>query len=71
VQNDELWCGALVAGKFARPTRVTVAPRGIFALQLAVAGARTGVVWQSQENDDTAVWLAALSCDDAAAKARR
>lgn len=72
VHIDELWCGTLAGGKLERPTRVAVAQHAIFALQLAVASGRTGVVWQSEEDDDTTVWFAALSCPDAAAaKARR
>jgi hypothetical protein len=72
VHIDELWCGTLGPDRLRFATRVAIAPRGIFALQLAVAGSRVGVVWQTQEDDDTAVFVASLSCPDgAAAKAPR
>lgn len=63
VQYDELWCGTLPLGPMPNDvTRVAVAPRGVLALQLAVAADRSGVVWQSQEADDSAVSMASLTC---------
>jgi hypothetical protein len=65
---DELSCGDFVDGKIGDLTRIAVAPRGIFSVQLAVGPQnRIGVAWQSQEEDDTAVSFASVSCPDAAA----
>ncbi|MDB4969853.1 MAG: hypothetical protein JWN44_5542 [Myxococcales bacterium] len=67
---DELSCGDLVDGKVSDLTRVAVAARGIFSLQLAVGPqGRIGVAWQSQEEDDTAISFAAVTCPDVAAAA--
>jgi len=65
---DELMCGDLVDGKIADLSRVAVAPRGIFSLQLAVGPqGRIGVAWQAQEEDDTAISFATVTCPDVAA----
>ena len=48
-------------------TRIAVAPRGIFSLQVATSGGRIGVAWESQEEDDSGVSFASLTCPDAAA----
>lgn len=71
VHLDELTCGDLVDGKIVDGTRIAVAPRGIFAVQLAVNASRIGVAWQSQEEDDTAVSFASLSCPEVAASTAR
>jgi hypothetical protein len=69
---DELSCGDLVDGKLVDMTRIALAPRGIFAVSLAVGGGRFGVAWQSQEEDDTGVSFAAVTCPAVAgAQARR
>jgi hypothetical protein len=71
-RTDELWCGELTAGQLRAPARVTVEGRGILTLQAAAAPARLGVVWQAQEEDDTRVAFAAVSCAaGAGAPARR
>ncbi|MCU1279212.1 MAG: hypothetical protein JWM53_2758 [bacterium] len=67
---DELICGDLVDGKIADGTRIAVAPRGIFALQLAASNGRIGVAWESKEEDDTGVSFAALTCPEASAAAK-
>jgi len=68
---DELICGDLVDGKIVDPTRIAVEPRGIFGLEVAAAAnGRIGVAWQSQNEDDTGVSFAALSCPAVAAAAK-
>jgi hypothetical protein len=59
---DELSCGTLVDGKIADGTRIAVAPRGIFALATVSTGGHIGVAWQTQEDGDTGISFAALSC---------
>jgi hypothetical protein len=66
---DELVCGDLVDGKVADATRIAVAPRGIFGVQVATVGGHIGVAWQTQEEDDTTVSFAALTCPEASAAA--
>jgi len=61
----------VVDGKIVDPTRIAVEPRGIFGLEVAAAAnGRIGVAWQSQNEDDTGVSFAALSCPAVAAAAR-
>jgi hypothetical protein len=61
-QTDDLWCGELSeAGRLATANRVAVAPRGVLALQVA-AGERIGAAYQTQEADDTAIWLTTAGC---------
>ena len=69
---DELQCGNLVAGaQLLSPTRVAVEPRGIFDLHVAALGERTGATWVSQQDDDTGVSFAVVTCPGVAvAKAR-
>jgi hypothetical protein len=69
---DDLTCGDLVDGRLTDATRVALEPRGIVGLSLAVTAGRIGVAWQSQQDDDTGISFASLSCPDpaAAAKAR-
>jgi hypothetical protein len=67
---DELQCGDLVGGKIDDLTRIAMAPRGIFSLQLAVGAKRLGVTWQSQEEEDTGVSFASVSCPPLAAAAK-
>ena len=69
---DELLCGDLADGKVADTTRIAVEPRGIFALHVAASNGRIGAAWQSQNEDDTGISFASLSCPvvAAAAKAR-
>jgi hypothetical protein len=69
-RTDELWCGDLTSGKIQAPARVAVEPRGVLSLQIAADRARIGVAWQAQEDDDTRVAFAVVSCA-AAAPARR
>jgi hypothetical protein len=65
---DELMCGTLLpSGKVVDETRIAVAPRGIFGLQVATSGGHIGVAWQTQEEDDTTVSFAALTCAEIAA----
>ena len=59
---DELWCGSLNAGQLTAPARVTVEPRGILSLQLAADRTRLGAAWQAQEDDDTRVAFAVVTC---------
>lgn len=70
---DELWCGDLVDGKLPDATKVALAPRGVMALQLAGGASQFAVAYQTQEEDDTSISFAALSCPDlgAAPQARR
>jgi hypothetical protein len=69
---DELWCGDLSSGKLTTPTRVTVEDRGILGVQAAAAAGRLGVTWQAQEEDDTGVAFAQVSCAaGASGQARR
>ena len=69
---DELTCGELVDGKLLDATRLALEPRPIVGLSVATAGGRIGVAWQTQQDDDTGISFASLSCPDtvAAAKAR-
>jgi hypothetical protein len=67
---DELQCGHLVDGKIGDLTRIAMAPRGIFSLQLAAGARRLGVTWQSQEEEDTGVSFATVSCPPVAAAAK-
>jgi hypothetical protein len=67
---DELVCGDLVDGTVADATRIAVAPRGIFGVQVATVGGHIGVAWQTQEEDDTTVSFAALTCPEASAAAK-
>ena len=67
---DELICGDLVDGKIVDPTRIAVEPRGIFGLQVAASNGRIGVTWQSENEDDTGVSFASLSCPEVAAAAK-
>jgi hypothetical protein len=61
-QTDELWCGELDGGgRLNGAQRIAVAPEGVLALQIA-AGKRTGVVYEKQERDDTAIAFATLVC---------
>jgi hypothetical protein len=70
--SDELVCGLLPSGgAFVDATRVALSPRGFYGLEVAVAGGRAGVAWQSQEQDDTGVSFASFSCADAAAAKAR
>ena len=65
VHVDELVCGTLMLGQsLVEETRIAVAQKGIYGLQLATSGPRTAVTWQTQEDDDTAVSFASLSCPD-------
>jgi len=67
---DELVCGDLVDGKISDATRIAVAPRGMFGVQVATIGSHVGVAWQTQEDDDTTVSFAALTCPEASAAAK-
>jgi len=65
---DEPSWGDLVAGKMTDLTRIAVEPRGIFSLQLAIGPqGRIGVAWQAQQEDDTAISFASVSCPVVAA----
>ena len=68
--HDELWCGDLVGARLHHGTRLATAPRGVMAVQLAADQARVGVAWQTQEDDDTTISFATISCPAAAAPAR-
>jgi hypothetical protein len=70
---DELWCGTLHEGKLPDATKVALAPRGLLALQLAAGPSQFAVAYQVQEEDDTSISFAALTCPDlgAAPQARR
>ena len=67
---DELLCGDLVDGTVADTTRIAVERRGIFALHVAASNGRIGAAWQSQNEDDTGISFASLSCPVAAAAAK-
>lgn len=69
--RDELVCGTLAGARLTHATRVTSAPRGVLALELAADPARVAAAWQTQEDDDTSIAFATLSCPAAAASARR
>jgi hypothetical protein len=61
-ETDELWCGELDdRGHLNAAERITIAPQGVLALQVA-AGTLTGAVYQMQEEDDTAIAFSALAC---------
>ncbi len=65
--RDELTCGNLVVqSQLLDETRIAAAPRGIDRLRVAVAGSAIGVAWQAQEEDDTGVSFASLTCPDVA-----
>ncbi|HEY2743856.1 MAG TPA: hypothetical protein VGL86_04510, partial [Polyangia bacterium] len=70
--RDELICGDLVDGKLLDSTRLAAEPRPILGLAVAAAAGRIGVSWQTQQDDDTGISFASLSCPEpaAAAKAR-
>lgn len=68
---DELVCGTLLpTGTIVDQTRIAVGPRGLFGLQVATSGSHIGVTWQTQEEDDTTVSFAALTCPEVAAAAQ-
>jgi hypothetical protein len=67
---DELWCGSLAGGSLRDATQVTLAPHGLLALQLAASSGEVAVAYQVQEEDDTSIAFAALSCPSLAAVAR-
>ena len=59
---DELWCGNLTDGKLTQATKLALAPRGILNLQAAASKSRLAAAWQAQEDDDTSVSFATVSC---------
>ena len=59
---DELWCGNLTDGRLTQATKLAMAPRGILTLQTAASKLRLAAAWQAQEDDDTSVSLATVSC---------
>jgi hypothetical protein len=70
---DELWCGTLHEGQLPDATKVALAPRGLLALELAAGPSQFAVAYQVQEEDDTSISFAALTCPDlgGAPQARR
>ncbi len=59
---DELLCGNLAPPMLLNPTRIAVDPRGIFGLGVAAIGERTGVAWETQQDDDTGISFAVVTC---------
>jgi hypothetical protein len=64
---DELWCGDFSNGDIATPIQVALAARGILTLQTAASKTRLAAAWQAQEDDDSSVSFATVSCRDGAA----
>ncbi|HEX4459253.1 MAG TPA: hypothetical protein VIA18_14845 [Polyangia bacterium] len=59
---DELWCARLTDGKLVQMSKLALAPRGILTLQAAASKSRLAAAWQAQEDDDTSVSVATISC---------